>query len=206
MADRPAALQTRVAHPVRRRGRPRNADTDRRIHAAALRLLHDGGPGAVTIEAVTALSGVAKTTIYRRFADREALLRAALTALIGDPGEPPDTDPRGKIRWALDGAWHQMADVLGPGGLAAVIGNTDERFTALIRSILGPYTDALVELIRDDISAGKLRGDLDAEATVSLFIGAYLGELLRVGAVDDGFRDRCLHLMWVAMTGGQDPD
>jgi AcrR family transcriptional regulator len=160
----------------------------------------------VTIEAVTASSGVAKTTIYRRYADREALLRAALAALIGDPGEPPDTDPRGKIRWALDGAWHQMAGVLGPGGLAAVIGNTDERFTELFRNILAPYADALVALIRDDISAGKLRQELDAEATVSLFLGAYLGELLRVGAVDDGFKDKCLQLMWVAMTGGQEPD
>jgi AcrR family transcriptional regulator len=191
---------------VRQRGRPRSADTDRRIHSAALRLLHDEGPGAVTIEAVTASSGVAKTTIYRRYADREALLRAALAALIGDPGEPPDTDPRGKIRWALDGAWHQMAGVLGPGGLAAVIGNTDERFTELFRNILAPYADALVALIRDDISAGKLRQELDAEATVSLFLGAYLGELLRVGAVDDGFKDKCLQLMWVAMTGGQEPD
>jgi AcrR family transcriptional regulator len=206
MTDRLVAPQTSTPHTARKRGRPRSADTDLRIHAAALRLLHDDGPGAVTMEAVAASSGVAKTTIYRRYADRAALLRAALIAVIGDPGEPPDTDPRGKIRWALDGAWHQMTAVLGPGGLGAVIGNTDERFTELFRSILAPYTDALVALIRDDISAGKLRQDLDAEATVSLFIGAYLGELLRRGAVDDEFRDRCLHLMWVAMTGGHEDD
>ena len=205
MADRRAPRQGSVG-AAPRRGRPRSAETDRRIHAAALRLLHDDGPGAVTVEAVAASSGVAKTTIYRRHADREDLLRAALTSMIGDPGEPPHTTPRQKIRWALDQTWHQMADVLGPGGMAAVVGDSDRRFTDLFRGILAPYADALVALIRADIAAGKLRQDLDADAAVSLFVGAYLGELVRRGAVDDGFTDRCLHLMWVAMAAGQAAD
>jgi hypothetical protein len=34
------------------RGRPRNEDTDRRILAAALRLLRAGAPATVTVEAV----------------------------------------------------------------------------------------------------------------------------------------------------------
>jgi hypothetical protein len=96
-----------------------------------------------------------------------------------------------------------MADVLGAGGLAAVVGNTDPAFTDLFRRVLAPYTDGLVALIRSDVDAGLLRADLDADASVSLLVGAYLGELVRRGSVDDGFADRCLHLMWVAMTGGQ---
>ncbi len=204
MPDRPVP-QPSAPHAAARRGRPRDEEADQRIRLAALRLLHQDGPGAVTVEAVAAASGVAKTTIYRRYADREALLRAALTAVIGDPGEPPGTTPRHKIRWALDETWHQMAEVLGPGGLAAAIGDTDQRFTGLFRSILAPYTDALVALIRADIEDGKLRDDLDADAAVSLMVGAYLGELLRRGAVDDGFTDRCLQLVWIAMTG-RDPE
>ena len=204
MSHRPV-LQPNAPTTAARRGRPRNAEADQRIRRAALRLLHQDGPGAVTVDAVAAASGVAKTTIYRRYADREALLRAALTALIGDPGEPPGATPREKIHWALDETWRQMGDVLGPGGLAAVIGGTDQRFTGLFRSILAPYADALVTLIRADVEAGKLREDLDADAAVSLMVGAYLGELLRRGAVDDGFTDRCLQLMWIAMTG-RDPE
>jgi len=197
----PARTETEPSAP--RRGRPRSADTDLRIHQGALRLLRDDGPGAVTVEAAAQASGVAKTTIYRRYADREDLLSAALSEVIGDPGDPPQGDPRDKIRWALDLTWHQMASVLGPGGLAAVVGDTHPRFTELFRRVLTPYTQALVDLIRADIAEGKLRRDLDAEATVSLFVGAYLGELLRRGSVDEDFAERCLHLMWVAMTGGQ---
>ena len=40
-------------------------------------------------------------------------------------------------------------------------------------------------LIRADVATGKLRGDPDAEAAVSLIVGAYLGELVRRGSVDD---------------------
>jgi AcrR family transcriptional regulator len=187
-----------------RRGRPRSADTDRRILSAGLSLLRDGGPRAVTVEAVTESSGVAKTTIYRRYADRHELLRAALADAIGKAGEPPNADPREKIRWALNQTWQQMTDVLGPGGLAAIVGNTDPRFTDAFRSILVPYTDALIALIRADVMDGKLRPDLDADAAVSLMVGAYLGELVRRGTVDAEFTDKCIHLMWIAMTAGQE--
>lgn len=181
-------------------GRPRRAETDRDIREAALRLLRDGGPAAVTVEAIAAESGVAKTTIYRRHADREAVLRAALQAAIGSPGEPAGDSPREKIRWALDQTWRQMTEVLGAGGVAAILANSDARFTDLFRKVLDPYSDALIDLIRTDMAAGKLRADLDPDTTVSLLMGAFLGELLRKGRVDDKFIDRCADLMWAAMT------
>lgn len=183
-----------------RRGRPRSADTDHRILAAGLELLRAGGPRAVTVEAVADSSGVAKTTIYRRYADRHELLRAALEDAIGTPGQPPDADPGEKIRWALNQTWQQMSDVLGPGGLAAIVGDTDHRFTEGFRGILVPYADALVALIHEDIAAGKLRPDLDADAAVSLMVGAYLGELLRRGTVGPEFADECIRLMLRAMS------
>lgn len=166
-------------------------------------MLRTRGPGAVTVEAVAERSGVAKTTIYRRYADRQEVLRAALVEAIGEPGDPPDADPREKVRWAVDQTWRRMSDVLGPGGLAALVGDTDRRFTDLFRSLLVPYADALVALIQEDVAAGRLRSDLDADAAVSVIVGAYLGELVRRGKVDDDFADKCIHLIWIAMTAEQ---
>ena len=185
--------------PDGKRGRPRSESTDQRIRAAVLDLLHAHGPAAVTVEAVATASGVAKTTIYRRFSDREEMLRSTLTALINDPGEPPDAPTREKIRWGLDSTWHQMAEVLGRGGLAAMIAESDQPYTELIRGMIAPYTEALAGLIRADVEAGELRADLDADACVSLFVGAYLGELVRRGTVDETFTESCLDLMWIAM-------
>jgi AcrR family transcriptional regulator len=153
----------------------------------------------VTVEAVATESGVAKTTIYRRYADREAVLRAALKAAMSAPEGSVDGAPQEKIRWALDQTWHQMSAVLGSGGVSAILGDTHPGFTRLFRSVLTPYADALVDLVRTDMAAGELRGDLDPEAVVSLLVGAYLGELLRRGRVDKGFSQKCVDLMWLAM-------
>ncbi|KQV77685.1 hypothetical protein ASC64_02320 [Nocardioides sp. Root122] len=186
--------------PVRPRpGRPREASLDQRLHAAVLELLRTRGPAAVTIDAVTSASGVAKTSIYRRYANRAELLTAVLSAAIGSPDVPVEGDVRGKIRAALDQVWHQMGHVLGPGGLAAIVGNTDPEFTDLFRAALRPYVEALVGRIRDDVAGGLLRPDLDAEGVVSLMVGAYLGELVRHGGVAPDWLDRSLEMLWVLM-------
>ncbi|WP_299931500.1 helix-turn-helix domain-containing protein [uncultured Nocardioides sp.] len=180
-------------------GRPREASVDQRLHAAVLELLRDGGPGAVTVDRVAATSGVAKTSIYRRHANRGELLTAVLSAAIGLPDVPEDGEVRDKIRAALEQAWHQMGVVLGRGGLAAIVGDTDPEFTGLFRAALEPYVDVLVRRIRDDVDAGLLRSRLDAEGVVSLMVGAYLGELVHHGEVAPDWLDRTIELLWVLM-------
>ena len=172
---------------------------DQRLQAAVLALLRDGGPGAVTMDRVAATSGVAKTTIYRRHPNRGELLTAVLSAAIGLPDVPDEGDVRDKIRYALEQAWHQMGGVLGPGGLAAIVGDSDPEFTELFRAALQPYVDNLVRRIREDVDAGLLREGLDAEGVVSLLVGAYLGELVRHGEVSPEWMDRALELLWVLM-------
>ncbi len=183
------------------RGRPRRASIDAAIREATLTLVREGGPAAATMEAVATRAGVAKTTLYRRHPDRSALLEAVLAHAIGSPTQPPDGDVRTKIRWALGEAWRQMGDVLGTGGLSAVIADSDPTFTAAFRRTLAPYDAALAALIEQDVADGALRPDLDADGAVTLFIGAYVGGLIRHGDVAHDWLERCLDLMWVAMTG-----
>lgn len=183
-----------------RPGRPRQADLDRRIGVAVLALLRDGGPDAVTMESVAARAGIAKTSIYRRHANRGELLTAVLKVAIGKPQVPREGTVQEKIRIALDQAWRQMTDVLGPGGLAAILGNSDPEFTGLFRAALRPYDKALVARIRDDAEAGRLRRDLDADGVVSLMFGAYLGELVRRGRVAPGWLDRSMEMIWLVMS------
>jgi AcrR family transcriptional regulator len=183
-----------------RAGRPRSQEVDRRINAAALGLLRSGGPAVVTVEAVAAESGVAKTTIYRRYADRDEVLRAALADVIGEPVEPAEGTTRDKVRSLLDQKWRQMAEVFGAGGLSAVVAESDPRFSELFRHAITPYNAAIVALLQAEAERGELRSDLDAETVVTLFVGAYFGQLVRHGVVDDRWAERCLDLMWVAMT------
>jgi AcrR family transcriptional regulator len=177
-------------------GRPRRPEVDRRLEAAVLELVRAGGPAAVTVEAVAARSGVAKTTVYRRYANRAELLEKVLHNAIGTPALPPDGTAREKVRFALQESWRQMADVLGPGGLAAIVMDADPEFTDLFRAALQPYDDMLVAHIREDSRAGLLRPGVDADGVVSLLTGAYLAALVRRGHVAEDWMDRCLDMVW----------
>jgi hypothetical protein len=123
------------------------------------------------------------------------VLENAVTA----PEVPRDGSVRDKIRFALEQAWRQMDDVLGPGGLAALVANSDPEFTGLFRAALRPHVDMLVSRMREDMDAGLLRAELDADGVVSLMVGAYLGELVRHGEVEPGWLDRTIELLWTLM-------
>ena len=68
-------------------GRPRDASRDLVILDATLALLTEVGYEQLSMEAVAARSGAAKTTIYRRYRDKAALVAAAVERRA--PAEPP---------------------------------------------------------------------------------------------------------------------
>jgi TetR/AcrR family transcriptional repressor of mexJK operon len=61
-------------------GRPIDREKDRAILAAGRSLLFGAGPEAVTMEAVAREAGVAKPTLYRRYANRDELIAAVAEA------------------------------------------------------------------------------------------------------------------------------
>ena len=64
-------------HAERRPGRPRDARVDQQIVEATLAEVTEKGFGAASIESIASRAGVGKATIYRRWPNREALLRFA---------------------------------------------------------------------------------------------------------------------------------
>lgn len=87
-------------------------DVDKRVQrstkavmAATLKLLAEAGLGGVTVDEVARRSGVAKTTIYRHWPSRSALLLAACSNISARP-EAPDT---GTLRGDLTALATSMA-------------------------------------------------------------------------------------------------
>ena len=64
--------------PKRGRGRPRKAGADEEILAVTLELLRVTGYRDFNVDEVAAQTGIAKTTIYRRWPTKEALVSAAV--------------------------------------------------------------------------------------------------------------------------------
>ena len=164
------------------RGRPRSAETDRRLRSATVDLLRERGPAGVTIEAVASRSGVARTTIYRRFASRRELIEAALDPVVDRPLPPADLSMEGKVRWVLDQVAELFETGLGRGTLAAIMVDSDPEFTGALRRTLERRLDGLRTEIQSDMDAGRVARQLEPDAVVGLLFGAYLGEVLRHGS------------------------
>lgn len=166
------------------------ADVGQRIADATLELLRTRGPRGVTVEAVTARSGVAKTTIYRRYRDRREMLSAALGRLT--PTAPPgaDTAPRERLRWVIEHAVEAVEAGIGFGGFAALLTDEDPEFTELFRRILAEQRAALETVIED------IWADVDAATLIDAVVGAYTAERARTGTIAEGWQARLFDLFW----------
>ncbi|MDR7360914.1 TetR/AcrR family transcriptional regulator [Nocardioides marmoribigeumensis] len=163
---------------VRRPGRPREASVDRRLVEAVLALVRERGPRAVTIAAVSARSGVARTTVYRRFPDRRALLVAALSPLTDRGAPPQDLPVRGKLAWFLAATDEVLHRGIGPGGIAALLTEDDPDFTSVLREAL----EAGLAPVRSEMAADMAEGRLalrDPDLVLDLLLGLHLARRLR---------------------------
>ncbi len=189
-----------MPHSTTGRGRPRLESTGQRIIETALELLREKGPAAVSIDSVAARSGVARTTIYRRYRGRDELMTAVLERLIDPAPLTPDLPVGEKLRWVLDRISDILENRLGPGATAAIIANSDPTFTAAVRARLATRLSTLADLMALDIKAGLLRASIDPDTVLSVLVGAYLAEVLRFGTPRDGWTDRALELVTPAVT------
>jgi AcrR family transcriptional regulator len=113
-------------------GRPRSAQADLAILDATRAALVALGWGKLTMSDVAARAGVAKTTLYRRWANKHDLVVDAVAVLF-DELELPD---RGSLRADVEGVVLQFAALL----------ERPEAKTALMAVVAESTTDAALRL------------------------------------------------------------
>ena len=167
---------------------PRTARTDRKIVAGALRLLREGGPRRVTIEAVSARTGVAKTSIYRRYANSTHLLEAALEHTVTATAPlAPDATWEQALTAAVDILLRDM-------GLGVAITLLQEPHSAtaqvLRATVVRPRLDALRKLLQRDKDRGLIRDTVDLDMVVDFILGAAYAHVARYGSLDENWTAR----------------
>ncbi len=180
---------------------PRPARSRARLLDAATALLRAGGPSAVTVDAVTRASNVARATLYRHFPSGNDLLAAAFHALIPPAPTPPeDGSVRDRLIAALQGFAALVAEA--PISLAAMswlaLGgdleqswwNRDKRSTesnevATLRERVAEQYAAPFDAVFDSPDAIELFGEVDRLRAVALLLGPIvLGKLSTMADFD----------------------
>ncbi len=167
-----AAAPKRAPDP---RPDPRIARSRQVILAAALEELGEIGFGAFTIESVASRAGVGKSTIYRYWPDRLALIADAFATL--HEGGAPDLasgSPRDKLTRII----RHVAEIAAASPfstcLPAMI-DAAERDPALRRfhhQFQAAARRPLIALIASGIASGDFPAELDAELAALALLGA----------------------------------
>lgn len=169
------------------------------IAASTLHLLRSGGPRSVTIEAVTAHSGIAKTTIYRRHRDRRDMLTAALSRLTSPAPLSVQADTPERLRWLIRHSIAAIDDGIGFGGFAALLTEDDPEFSTVFRQILVTHRAKLVSVVDACKAEGGMRPDIDPETLIDAIVGAHIAERARKARIEEDCEDRLFALFWPAV-------
>jgi AcrR family transcriptional regulator len=182
-------------------GRPLDQDATRAIVAATVRLLSEQGFAAMSVEGVAAAAGVGKPAIYRRYADKRALVLAAIEAAL-EPMEVDDVgDSRAELRAAMIGIPQEPEPYLALiGGLAAERTRHPELLDAFREHILLPRRAIVRAVVERGQARGDIRSDIDPLLPVDLLAGAWLARGFAGEPVDPGWRERIFEFVWVAIT------
>lgn len=173
---------------------PRVARSREAVLGSARELLVEGGPSAVTVDAVVARSGVAKSTIYRHWESRDELLVDVMRCTAPKlPAPAPELDFAGAVRSLArhvgeifaDPEWARMVPAL------MMLKQHVAEVADLEEVLHREQSDVLAEVVRRGVAEGRVDPDDDVDEIAAqlvgpLFFAVMTGEI----AIDEAFCDR----------------
>lgn len=197
--------------PQRRPGRPRSAEAERAIIQATLRLLADEGIAGMSLEGVAALAGVGKTTIYRRWPNKEALILDALSHMKPPLRDFDTGNLRGDITSYLRNVQNVMDNPLAQRLTLRLLGELSGRptwFTEYLAVALRPNLDTLTGMIERARARGELRADVDPALVTAMIAGPSFYYMLLEFFLNDQPPfplERYVELMWEGLDPRANP-
>jgi AcrR family transcriptional regulator len=188
---------------------PRVSRSRSAVIRAATDLLVDGGPNAVTIDAIVARSGVAKSTIYRHWGSRDEVLLSVIEACAPELPDPdPDADVVTSIRASLhaivrslnDPNWARMLPAL------LMLRHHEAGIAAVEQRIERKQDFVLTTLLERAGAEGVIATSVDVPEAIAMLVGPLLfARLTETVALDEGLADRALD-RFLAAHRPQPPD
>jgi AcrR family transcriptional regulator len=162
------------------RGRPRDRSLDDRILEQVLALLGSHGYAGLTLDELAERSGVAKTTILRRWSSKAAVAAAGVERLALQSVDVPDSGSlRGDLHALLLGAAETFARGRGQfvPRLIREAGHHPE-ITDLLFTVIHTRRQAYRRALALAIARGELDPSVDQDLLIDLLIGPLWTRLL----------------------------
>ncbi len=152
---------------------PRVERSRRVVLAAALEVLGEEGYGGLTIEAVAARAGVGKSTIYRHWDGKLALVEDAFRTLRMVENPPTGGSVRDRVVSMLSQVAAKMASSAWSSCMPALIdaAERDDQVREVHRSLFCDRRAVLVELLTAGVASGELPADVDLDLLAETLIG-----------------------------------
>lgn len=181
-------------------GRPRSEESRQSILHSTLKLLkQEGGFPELTIEAIAADAGVGKTTVYRWWPSKAALVADAFSASADDELRFPDT---GNVRSDMSLQMRRLIRIFRSdrGKIVAALlagGQSDEELIEAFRErFLWPRRRQAYQTLQRGIDRGELPPDSDLDLILdSLYGPIYMRFLIRHAKLDESFADEICGLV-----------
>jgi len=176
-----------------RKGHPGREERHRAILQTAIDLVLDLGFRAVSIEGIAAKAGVAKTTIYRRWSNKAAVIMDAFMMRFGSetqfPAAKKVTDSIRLQMRAMAKAFRSKDGALVK-ALLAEAQFDPELATAFRERWTLPRRQMALSVFHRAVSRGELRPDIDLEATIDLlYAPMYYRLQMGTGPLSDAYID-----------------
>ncbi|MCK2218605.1 TetR/AcrR family transcriptional regulator [Actinomadura sp. ATCC 31491] len=186
--------------PRQRADALRNAD---RIVRAAIAILRDRGPEA-SLDEIARLAGIGSATVYRRFGDRDGVIRAAFQAYFAEEVEPLVLAARdaADAGAALAEALAATVDTLAAHhGLLKAARRSGAFTVDIVARFMGPLGEVLARAQR----TGQVRDDLAVRDLAAIVVMALATASSRDPAHRDPRRYLALLLSSLRPSGGDLP-
>ena len=160
------------------------------VLTAAFELLSESGVGGFSVDEVARRSGVARTTIYRHWPTREALVIDACSRIKAEQTAPDTGSLEGDLTAILTDIAHLLATANWSSVLPSIvdIAERDPEFADIHSKIQRGHAAPL----REVLDRAVRRGEPPADADLSILVAALLGPLFyrrwfSREAIDDRF-------------------
>ncbi len=189
----PGAEELKDIQKQAKAGRPRSEDSRRAILDATRRLLTHMSVPKISVEAIAKKAGVGKTTIYRWWPNKQAVV---MEAVFNQPGFqnflPHNVTPAEGIKAQIEKLARQLNGKTGR-IVAEIIGECQgepEILRALIANFFQDRYNALASYLGRGKQDGIFRADIDVEVAIDLIIGPVIFRLMSGQDLDDTFARR----------------